>query len=134
MIVIDTSAFLAASDSRDAAHEVMVSAFDRLRRGEFGAAVTTNYVLIEAISLIRRRLGVEKAKIFSRVTRDSKGVRVFWVDSDLHQAAVDMMFAHPDQQWSIVDCSCFVTMTQLGIRQALTLDGDFEQAGFVRVP
>jgi predicted nucleic acid-binding protein len=134
MILIDTSAFLAASDSRDAAHEEMASAFDRLGRGEFGAAVTTNYVLIEALMLIRRRLGVEKAKIFSRVIRDPKGVRVYWVDSDLHKAAAEMMFAHPDQQWSIVDCSCFVTMAQLGIRQAMTLDGDFEQAGFVRVP
>jgi predicted nucleic acid-binding protein len=134
MILIDTSAFLAASDSKDAAHGEMVSAFDRLGRGAFGAAVTTNYVLIESLSLIRRRLGVEKAKVFARVTRDPKGVRIIWVDSDLHDAAAEMMFAHPDKQWSIVDCSCFVTMTQLGIRQALTLDDDFERAGFLKVP
>jgi len=134
MILIDTSGFLAAADSRDAAHSEMLAAFGRLGRGTFGAAVTTSYVLVESLTLIRRRLGLEKAQAFERVTRDTAGIRIVWVDAELHQAAAGMMFSHPDKDWSIVDCSCFVTMGQLGIRQALTLDRDFDQAGFTRVP
>ena len=38
-----------------------------------------------------------------------------------------------DKAWSLVDCSSFVVMQQLGIQKALTTDQHFEQAGFIRL-
>ena len=36
----------------------------------------------------------------------------------------------PDREWSITDCASFLVMERDGIREALTSDRHFEQAGF----
>ncbi len=47
--------------------------------------------------------------------------------------AGEFLKAHPDKDWSLVDCASFVVMKQRGIQEALTSDHHFEQAGFVRL-
>jgi predicted nucleic acid-binding protein len=38
--------------------------------------------------------------------------------------------ARPDKAWSLTDCLSFVTMAEKNLREALTTDGHFTQAGF----
>jgi predicted nucleic acid-binding protein len=38
--------------------------------------------------------------------------------------------ARPDKDWSLVDCISFVVMKQRRLKDALTTDRHFEQAGF----
>jgi hypothetical protein len=45
--------------------------------------------------------------------------------------ALDYYARHKDQDWGFIDCASFVIMERNGIREALTHDNDFEQAGFV---
>jgi hypothetical protein len=37
----------------------------------------------------------------------------------------------PDKSWSLTDCISFVVMEERGIREALTADHHFGQAGYV---
>jgi predicted nucleic acid-binding protein len=37
----------------------------------------------------------------------------------------------PNKEWSLTDCISFVVMEAHGLSEALTSNGDFEQAGFV---
>jgi len=39
--------------------------------------------------------------------------------------------ARPDKEWSLTDCTSFVTMQEAGLTQAITGDRHFEQAGYV---
>jgi uncharacterized protein len=41
------------------------------------------------------------------------------------------MASRPDKDWSLTDCISFVVMKDEGIREALTGDRHFTQAGFV---
>jgi predicted nucleic acid-binding protein len=43
------------------------------------------------------------------------------------------MAKRKDKDFSLVDCSSFVLMKELGISAALTTDQHFEQAGFIRL-
>jgi predicted nucleic acid-binding protein len=44
---------------------------------------------------------------------------------------LDLYASRFDKAWSLTDCISFVVMEQQGIREALTGDHHFEQAGFV---
>jgi predicted nucleic acid-binding protein len=40
------------------------------------------------------------------------------------------MASRPDKDWSLTDCTSFVVMENENIKEALTADRHFEQAGF----
>ena len=50
--------------------------------------------------------------------------------SELLNAGLDRMRERPDKDWSLIDCISFVVMENEGIKDALTADQHFEQAGF----
>jgi uncharacterized protein len=130
MIFVDTSAWLALADSYDRDHEQALRFQRRIVRGEFGRQVTSNYVLNESITLIRRRLGVVPATGFSNGIGQGKEVEVFWIEPVHHRDAIELMSAHADKKWSLTDCASFVIMRSLGISDAFAFDRDFAQSGF----
>jgi len=134
MIFVDTSAWLALADSHDRDHAEAAEFQHRIVRGEFGKQVTTNYVLAETVTIIRRRLGLAPAIRLSNAVRGGKEVGLFWIEPVHHHEATDLMAAHTDKDWSVTDCSSFVIMRSLGIRDAFTFDRDFAQAGFSILP
>jgi predicted nucleic acid-binding protein len=74
--------------------------------------------------------------LFSRSVRifmTSANVRLIHIDGSLLNKALDLYDARQDKGWGLVDCASFVLMTEEGIRDALTSDHHFEQAGFRRL-
>jgi len=134
MIFVDTSAWLALADRHDRDHLRVLGVTHRIARGEFGKQVTTNYVLSETLTLIRRRLGLSAAVSLAKSFRESDEIRVFWIEPIHHEEALQLMATREDKVWSVTDCTSFVVMRALQIRQALALDDDFAQAGFSVVP
>jgi len=59
-----------------------------------------------------------------------KTIEVVWDSRRLFDDAVTLHAAHTDKYWSLTDCAAFTVMQERGIRQALTYDRHFEQAGF----
>jgi predicted nucleic acid-binding protein len=49
------------------------------------------------------------------------------------QRGFDLFSQRPDKEWSLTDCISFVVMQDYGVTDALTSDGDFEQAGFTKL-
>lgn len=49
----------------------------------------------------------------------------------LFRDALALFRQHEDKDWGLTDCSSFVIMRQRGLREALTYDHHFEQAGYV---
>ena len=50
--------------------------------------------------------------------------------SDLWRRGLELFAGRLDKEWSLTDCVSFVVMTDGGIRDALTGDRHFDQAGF----
>jgi uncharacterized protein len=130
MIFVDTSAWLALADSHDRDHSRATEFHKRILRGEFGKQVTTNYVLTETLTIIRRRIGLTQAIALATAVRGGKEVGVFWVEPVHHGEAIELMAHRADKEWSVTDCSSFVIMRSLGIQDSFTFDRDFAQAGF----
>jgi uncharacterized protein len=134
MIFVDTSAWLALADSHDKDHARATAFLSRINRGEFGKQVTTNYVMTETLTIIRRRLGLGPALALAETVRAGRELGVYWVEPIHHNEAIGLMAQHADKEWSVTDCTSFVIMRSLGIREAFTFDRDFVRAGFSRQP
>ena len=130
MIFVDTSAWLALADAHDRFHPSATQFQRHIVGGEFGKPVTTNYVMTETMTVVRRRLGIAAAVRLANAVREGKETGLFWIEPVHHQEAVDLMASHPDKSWSLTDCSSFVIMRSLSIREAFAFDRDFVRAGF----
>jgi uncharacterized protein len=56
------------------------------------------------------------------------------VDRDLYEAGWGYFVRHADKRYSLTDCISFIVMQERGLRQALTFDQHFSQAGFEALP
>lgn len=69
-------------------------------------------------------------KLFDALKSEKKTI-VLLPAPVLFDAGVRLYRERPDKDWSLTDCISFVAMEERGIREALTGDHHFEQAGFV---
>jgi uncharacterized protein len=126
MIFLDTSAIYALADQKDEYYAQARESFGSIL-SQGGQFMLHNYILVESVALIQRRLGLEPAK---KLLHDAGWFRVVWVDSSLHELASDYFQKHATRNISFVDCISFVLMKQEHIREAFAFDEDFEKAGF----
>ena len=126
---IDTSGLMCLFDARDHRHSSAVAYFD-----SDPARLTHNYVLAEFIALaIARRAPLNDALRFVNAIGSGSEIEVMWVSRELHQRAMLLLFERTDKAWSLCDAVSFVVMNDRYIRDALTTDRHFEQAGLVRL-
>ncbi|MHB8791010.1 MAG: type II toxin-antitoxin system VapC family toxin [Desulfobulbaceae bacterium] len=128
---VDTSGLLAVLDRDDARHKSAAVAWaDILRSDEI--LTTTNYVLVETITLLQHRLGLKAVRFFQEEILPVVGI--IWVDAAVHHAAMSVMLAADKKKLSLVDCVSFEAMRLGGISSAFTLDRHFHEQGFTCLP
>lgn len=128
-VFVDTSglyAYMVTSDTHHAAASSAVS----LTVSKGYRLVTTDYVLDETATLLKAR-GFAHAvgDLFDNLP-SSTLCRMEWMDPDRFGATRRFFLKHADHPWSFTDCFSFVVMRSLKLRQALTSDHHFREAGF----
>lgn len=125
----DTSGFYSLLVRRDRMH-TRAAEFMAAAAGVRGRFVTTDYVIDETVTLLKaRRHGELVAPLFEAID-SSAAMRIEWMTSERFDEARAFCLRHPDKDWSFTDCASFVVMQSLGLREALTSDNHFKQAGF----
>jgi predicted nucleic acid-binding protein len=153
--LIDTTALVALLDGRHPEHELTrhifayeLDAADRL--------VITNYVALETVDVLRRRLGAEAVTTFLRALLPA--FEVEWVRPADHELAIERLIgalsaadaelarraqdvagcerprrapglAGAERPPSLVDCTTFVVARRLGAERCLAVDERFEREG-----
>lgn len=127
-VFVDTSAIYALIDRSDDGHARALRGRDRVLGEEL---VTHSYVLVEVVSLVRRRVGPEAtARLLDEFL---PALRVIDPDAALRDRALASFRAAVHSEVSLVDRASFELMRQLDIDQAYALDDDFTRAGFALV-
>lgn len=130
-IFVDTSALYSLVATEDATSTIAADAWERLVRAE-NKFFTNNYVVVECISLVQRRLGLEFVRHLQ--TGIIPLLQVDWIDDEQHALAVQQTLDANRRNLSLVDCSAFETMRRLEIETAFTFDSHFREEGFNVIP
>ncbi|MGQ0825017.1 MAG: type II toxin-antitoxin system VapC family toxin [Actinomycetota bacterium] len=98
-----------------------------------GPLVTSDLVVGETWTFLRRRTGHREAMQFYRAVRQLPLLTVRDIDADVIADAWRWLARHDERAYSFVDATSFALMRRLRLREALSFDGDFAAAGFVEV-
>lgn len=132
-LFVDTAGWMSCADESDPAHKRSVRARDGwLEQG--GMFITTDYVADEMLTLIRLRLGHAAAEAWWRQVDGSARLRWEHVTPARAERARSLFFRYHDKDFSFTDCTSFVVMRELRLREALTTDRHFAQMGFTLKP
>jgi len=134
MIFIDTSAWYAVEVEDDVNHKAACKFIAQITSGKHGAGITTDYILDETLTLLRSRRGLDSALSFINKFRKSKSIRVFWINEDLFDKALDTFQSSGSKKWSFTDCTSFALMRELNVSEAFCFDMHFREAGAQAFP
>ena len=124
---VDTSAYYALTDARDASHEAanrfMASLLDRGAR-----LFTSNFIIAETHALLLTRLSRTTAlRVIQAI--ESGTTTVVRVSAADERRARAILTQYDDKDFSLTDATSFAIMERLHIPYALTFDSDFRQYG-----
>ncbi len=131
MILIDTSAMIATLCREDQYHsQAKITWFELL---EMNVNLhCNNYILLEAISLIQRRYGMEILRAFQS---DMMPLLIIeWLGVEEHHQAMKAVLLASRRRLSLVDCASFETMQRLGIQKVFSFDQHYSEQGFEVIP
>jgi predicted nucleic acid-binding protein len=127
MCFVDTSALFAVLDAADPDHARAESTLSRLREDQIDL-LTTNYVVLEAIVVAQRRIGLDAVRVLETLLLP--GISLHWIDETTHQDAISALLVAGRRQLSLVDCTSFVVMRRLDIADVFAFDPHFAEQGF----
>ncbi|HVA88447.1 MAG TPA: PIN domain-containing protein [Chloroflexota bacterium] len=131
MIFADTSALYALLAAQDPSHPAARDAWSSIQARR-DTLITSSYVLLETVSLIQRRLGMQAARDFHAAFVPV--LMVSWVDSQRHTRAMDALLVVGRRDLSLVDCVSFDVMRVMNVDKAFAFDDHFTQQGFTCIP
>ncbi len=126
---VDTSGFFALLVRGDSLHTRAAARLARAAESK-SRFVTTDYVLDETATLLRARGHGHLVNSLFDTVATSAACHVEWMDPEHFEQTRRFFLKHHDKSWSFTDCFSFVTMRALAVREALTADIHFRQAGF----
>jgi predicted nucleic acid-binding protein len=128
-VFLDTAFVIASAIESDAFHEKALELLKEIRALGI-QMVTTHAIVLEIGNALAgpryRRLAI--TALDSTETDDK--VTIIPLTEELLEMGYKLYRSRTDKEWGLVDCVSFVTMKQLEIKESLTTDLHFQQAGF----
>ena len=128
-VFLDTSYAIALSASNDEHHKHAVKLAEQLE-ADGTRLITTRAVILEiGNALAKARYRNAAIELLDALENDPK-VEIVPASDELCTRAFQLYRARLDKEWGLIDCISFIVMADQGLREALTTDDHFRQAGF----
>jgi uncharacterized protein len=125
-VFVDTVFWIALVVKQNQYHDVAKKWSLRVK----GHMTTTVPVLLETANALARPATRTSCIALLENLQHRKNVEVGALSPQLWQRAWDLYRQRTDKAWSLTDCSSFLVMEDCGLKDALTADQHFKQAGF----
>ena len=139
LVFFDSWGWIAVVDRKDPYHETAKPFYQEYVNGG-GIPITTDYILDEVLTVLRRRLAHEVVIKFGEGILDAVRVqklRFELIDNRRREKAWELFKKYQDKpDISFTDFTSFVVMSEFKIKNVFTGDEHFEKVnlGFQRVP
>ena len=130
-IFLDTAAFLAVLNANDQFYPSARLAWNEILSSD-ASLVSSNYVILETTALLQHRFGIEALRLFEGDILPV--VEIAWVDESIHKQGMSILLAANRRDLSLVDCTSFTIIRQLGLDEVITYDPHFSEQGFKVIP
>ena len=130
-IFIDTSAFLAVLNASDQFHPAAIQSWDEMLASD-AALFSSNYITLETTTLLQHRFGIESVRLFESDILPI--IEIAWVDEAIHRQGMSAILVANRRSLSLVDCTSFEVMRQVGLDTVFTFDLHFREQGFNIIP
>lgn len=128
-VFLDTAYSVALSAVSDECHRRAMELRFEIQTAGTPLVTTQGIVLEIGNALCKRRYRTQAVKLIAAILADPN-VEVVPLSAGLLSRAFDLYSNRDDKEWGLTDCVSFVVMSDRGIRDALTADEHFRQAGF----
>lgn len=126
----DAWLFIALADRHDTHH---LQARRLMQHISHAVVVTHEAVIFELLAFFSEEGAQARERAVTIVRNVLRLAEVITPDRSLFLKALDRYAARPDKEYSLTDCLSMVVMEERGIRNVLTNDHHFAQAGFTVV-
>ena len=128
-VFVDTSAWLAVTDTSDVHHTEAADIYTGLLNSQT-ILVATILVVAETQIWLRRRFGSDAALAFLKNINESARIEIVYPDSALEKKAKGILRQYGDQDFSLADAISFAWLKEAGLSEVFAYDRHFVTAGF----
>jgi len=125
-VLADTFFYLAVLNPKDARHAPARDWSDNYD----GPILTTTWILTELADALAKRHQRDWFNDLYQALLDDPQLEILPVNQEQWERGRQLYASRPDKDWSLTDCISFTVMQERGLKDALTGDHHFEQAGF----
>ncbi|MFA6305339.1 MAG: PIN domain-containing protein [Candidatus Gracilibacteria bacterium] len=129
-VFADSGFFIAVVNKEDGVHRLALSVLESFFKSgtEF---VTTDYVLDEVFTWMRCKIKLPVSEVVRFANSLQVGqMSIVNINKNIFGKAFEMMVRYDDHFFSFTDCVSFAVMKELKIKDAVTTDKHFAEAGF----
>jgi predicted nucleic acid-binding protein len=129
-VFVDTSGLFALLAGNDKMHQPARAAFHYLSQRD-ARLITSSYVLVETVALLLYCIGLAAVQDFH--AKIVPLLEFIWVDSTLHDRAMQRLLMSRRRDLSLVDCLSLEIIELKEIQFALAFDKHFQEHGIQSV-
>jgi predicted nucleic acid-binding protein len=128
-VFLDAAYAIALSAPNDQCHERAELLAEQLEANG-SQLITTRAVMLEiGNALAKLRYRNDAIELLDSLEEDPN-VEIISISEKLYQRAFELYRERRDKEWGLTDCISFVVMKDRDLKNALTADEHFKQAGF----
>jgi len=130
MIFLDTTIWVGAIDASDQCHSDAKLVLEALIRGNLPPSITSDYVLNETLTILKRR-ELDPAKIVDAMNRilSSPRVEVLFIEETLFEESLPLYIKYRDL--SFTDTVTLLLMKKYGMKDIYSHDSDFDKVAWI---
>lgn len=129
VLFLDTSFVIALSHANDPYHARAKTLDREMSRQGVGCLLHSGILLEIGDGFSRKERREKGEQLLDRLLNEDV-YDIVQVTDDLIFRAFELFRSRKDKSWGLTDCISFVVMEEAGIKDALTADVHFQQAGF----